>query len=115
MTDDASSRPNRRQRRATRASTAAEPYTSLDPDEFLKLADVFIKAANRQNDRIVATEIHLAFLFAAARYNAYVANVVLDVAEHEPFVAEMTAKYQEFLRQHLADPTLTRPGEARRE
>jgi hypothetical protein len=39
-----------------------------------------------------------------------VATAVLDVANHEEFVQQMTAKYQEMLRQHLADPALAKPG-----
>jgi len=83
---------------------------NLDTTAFLKAADRFIDLANRENAKINATDLHLAFLFAAARYNAYVANVVLAVPEHEPFVEAMTKQYQDFLRQHLADPELVRPA-----
>ena len=48
----------------------------------------------------------MAFLYAAARYNAYVANAILNVPDHEDFVARMTKQYQEMLRQNLADPNL---------
>jgi hypothetical protein len=37
-----------------------------------------------------------------------VANTILGVPNHEDFVREMTAKYQEMLRQHLADPSLAK-------
>lgn len=93
---------NRRQRRAARAEGG------LDTAAFLKVADRFIDVANRENQRINATDLHLAFLFAAARYNAYVAKSVLDVDNHETFVKEMVAQYTEMLRQHLADPSLER-------
>jgi hypothetical protein len=95
---------NRQQRRAARAEGR------LDTAAFLKVADRFIDLANRQNERVKATELHVAFLYAAARYSAYVATAVLDVANHEEFVQQMTAKYQEMLRQHLADPALAKPG-----
>ncbi len=94
---------NRKERRAARADG------HLDTAAFLKVADKFIDVANRENQRVLATELHKAFLFASARYSAYVANVVMDVPDHEAFVAEMTKVYQEMLRQHLADPTLVRP------
>ena len=97
---------NRKQRRAARTEG------HLDTAAFLKLADKFIDVANRQNKRVKATEVHLAFLHASARYSAYVANSVLGVPNHEIFVQEMTAKYQEMLRQHLADPSLTKPVQA---
>lgn len=91
---------NRRERRAMRAEG------KLDTSAFLKVADKFIDLANRENQRVEATDLHLAFLWAAARYNAHVATNVLDVANHEVFVKEMKEQYAEMLRQHLADPAL---------
>ena len=99
---------NRQQRRADAARLRGEGR--LDTTAFLKLAEKFIDLANRENRAIAATELHMAFLFAAARYNAHVAKVVLDVPNHEAFVAEMTKSYQDMLRQHLADPSLVRPS-----
>lgn len=91
---------NRKQRRAARK----EGY--LDNTAFLKVADKFIDLANRENAKVKATELHMAFLYAASRYSAYVANAVLKVENHEDFVADMTKQYQEMLRQNLADPNL---------
>ena len=96
---------NRRQRRIARAEG------HLDSAAFLKTADKFIDLANRQNERIKATELHLTLLYASARYSAHVAKVILDVPNHEDFVTEMTGRYQEMLRQHLADPSLAKPGQ----
>ncbi|HEX7076030.1 MAG TPA: DUF3144 domain-containing protein [Hyphomicrobiaceae bacterium] len=95
--------PNRQERRAMRAAG------HLDTMAFLKVADKFIDLANRENTRVKATELHMAFLYAAARYNAYVAKVVLDVDNHEEFVKKMTGEYAEMLRQHLGDPSLEPP------
>lgn len=92
--------PNRKQRRAAR--TEGE----LDTTAFMKVADKFISLANRENQTVNATDLHLAFLWAAARYNAHVAKAVLDVDNHEAFVEHMTKQYAEMLRQHLADPSL---------
>lgn len=92
--------PNRRERRALRSEG------KLDTAAFLKLADKFIDLANRENQRVEATDLHLAFLWAAARYSAHVATNVLDVENHEVFVKEMKEQYVEMLRQHLADPAL---------
>ena len=99
--------PNRQQRRADAAAKRADG--KLDTAAFLKLADKFIDVANRENNRVEATELHRAFLYAAARYNAHVAKVVLDVPNHELFVEQMTKEYQDMLRNHLADPSLQRP------
>jgi hypothetical protein len=97
--------PNRKERRAARKEEG-----TLDTAGFLKVADKFIDLANRENSRTRATDLHMAFLYAAARYNAYVAKVVLDVEEHEPFVKHMTTQYTEMLRQHLADGSLEPPA-----
>jgi hypothetical protein len=96
--------PNRKQRLAMRAGG------KLDTTAFLKVADKFIDLANRENQRVKATDLHMAFLYAAARYNAYVAKVVMDVANQEEYVKQMTAEYGNMLRQHLADPALARPA-----
>ncbi len=93
-------KPNRKERRAARAEG------ELDTAGFLKVADSFIDLANRHNRSVQATQLHMAFLFAAARYNAHVAKSVLNVENHEEFVEAMAAEYRDFLRQHLADETL---------
>ena len=92
---------NRKQRRA-----AAKTEGKLDTMGFLKMADKFIDIANRENKTYKASDVQMALLFAAARYNAHVAKNVLDVENHEEFVKEMTGQYQEMLRQHLGDESL---------
>ena len=104
MDDHNKGEQNRKARRAARAMSRGGG--KFDSAAFLKLADKFIDVANRENATVPATDLHMAFLYAAARYNAYVAKFVLDVAEHETFVKEMTAHYADMLRQHLADPSL---------
>lgn len=94
---------NRKQRRAARR------HGQLDTAAFVKLADKFIDLANRENERVKATDLHMALLYAAARYNAHVAHAVLEVPDHERFVTEMVEHYRDMLRQHLADPALARP------
>lgn len=91
---------NRQERRAARAEG------ELDAAAFLELAAKFIELANRENRKVPATQLHMVFLFAAARYNAHVAKSVMEVENHEEFVAHMTKQYGEMLRQHLADPGL---------
>ena len=99
------SKMNRQERRKARKEG------HLDTMAFLKTADKFIDVANRENAQTNATELHLAFLYAAARYNAYVGKTILNVEEHEKFVEEMTKQYQEMLRQHLADDSISAPGQ----
>lgn len=91
---------NRETRRAARAEG------SLDTAAFLKVADSFIDVANRQNQKVKATDLHMAFLFAAARYNAHVGKNVVEVDDQEAYVNEMMKTYGEMLRNHLADPNV---------
>lgn len=100
MNEPKSDTKNRKERRAARKEG------ELDSTAFLQLADKFIDVANRENRTVKATQLHMAFLFAAARYNAYVAKSVTNVDEHEKFVTHMVEQYREMLRQHLADDTL---------
>ncbi|MGB7288149.1 MAG: DUF3144 domain-containing protein [Salaquimonas sp.] len=93
-------KPNRKERRA------AESKGEMTDKRFLQIADKFIDVANRENQTISATELHMAFLYAAARYNAHVGKNVMEVEEHEPFVDNMMKSYQEMLRNHLADPSV---------
>jgi len=95
--------------RSRKERRAARKDGELDTAAFLKLADKFIDLANRENRSVKATQLHMAFLFAAARYNAYVAKSVTSVEEHEKFVDHMVNQYREMLRQHLADETLEPP------
>ncbi|MGI9372988.1 MAG: DUF3144 domain-containing protein [Hyphomicrobiales bacterium] len=92
--------PNRKQRRAARTEG------QLDTAGFLKVADSFIDVANRHNRTVQATQLHMAFLYAAARYNAHVGKSVLNIDDHEEYVETLTNEYRDFLRQHLADETL---------
>lgn len=87
-----------------RRQSKTEP--EMTDQRFIALADKFIDLANRQNRSVNATDLHMIFLYAAARYNAHVAKNVLKLDEHEPFVDEMMKAYQEMLRNHLADPGL---------
>src|SRR5262245_22276883 len=93
--------PNRKKRRRARAEG------HLDTAAFLKVTDKFIDLANRENQRVNATALHMAFLYASARYTAFVAKTILEVPHHEVFVTEMAEQYKEMLRQHLADDALT--------
>ncbi len=90
-------------RKARRAAEAAGEMTDR---KFMDLADKFIDVANRENRTVEAVDLHMIFLYAAARFSAHVAKNVLQVDAHEPYVAEMLKTYQEMLRNHLADPNL---------
>lgn len=91
---------NRKERRAF------EAQGGMTERKFMEIADRFIDVANKENKATQATDLHMIFLYAAARYSAHVGKNVLELDEHEPYVAEMLKAYQEMLRNHLADPNL---------
>jgi len=78
----------------------------LDTAQFLKVADQFISLANTRNKKIIATDLHYAMLYAAARYNAHVGKNVMEVEDHDAFIEHMTRQYTDMLREHMADPTV---------
>lgn len=78
----------------------------MSGEAFVRLADRFIDVANRANKKQPATDIHMAFLYGAARYNAFVARNIREVENDEAFVEEMAGIYKEMLRNHLADPNV---------
>ena len=89
-----------------RERLAARKEGHLDTTAFLKVADKFIDVANRENQKVNAQQLHMAFLWAAARYSAFVAKNMMKVENHEEFVDVMTKEYTEMLRQHLGDETI---------
>ena len=95
---------NRQERRAARKEG------DLDTAAFLKVADKFIDLANRENQRVNATQLHMAFLFASARYSAFVGKAMLGIENHEEYVERMAGEYRDMLRQHLADSSLEGNG-----
>ena len=78
----------------------------LDNAQFLKVADQFISLANERNRKIVATDLHYALLYAAARYNAHVGKNVMVVEDHQAYIDHMVTQYKDMLREHMADPTV---------
>ena len=91
---------NRKERRAARKEGR------LDPAGFLKLADEYITLANRHNRSVPAADVHAALVYAAARYGAHVAKNVVQVEDQEKTVEAATKDYADWLRQHLADPSV---------
>lgn len=83
-----------------------EARGEMTDHKFMEIADKFIDLANTENQTVLATDIHMIMLYAAARYNAHVCKNVLEVEEQEAFVTEMMKAYQEMLRNHLADPNV---------
>ena len=90
--------------------SAGKSAKELNTKAFLAEANSFIDLANRRNATTNATDLHMAFLYASARYSAYVSKAILDVDNHEDFVQHMVKQYTEMLRLHLADDALSQPA-----
>lgn len=100
MNGSENGKPNRKARRAALASG------DLDIKAFMEVADKFIDLANRENRKTNATDLHMAFLYAASRYNGFVGKRIMEVEDQEAYVQKMGSEYMEMLRNHLADPEL---------
>lgn len=79
------------------------------PDkEFWDLADALIAVANDRCSGTRHTKVSAAFLYAAARFNAFVAASHAQskdefVAQRESQIAYFIAQYEKMLRENLAD------------
>ena len=78
----------------------------LDQEAFLRVADQFISLANDRNKKILATELHFALMYAAARYTGHVGKNVVDIVDQDEWITHMTAQFQDMLRENMADPAL---------
>lgn len=83
---------------------SSENPGTIDTETFLKVADKFLEVANEQRKTVLATDVHVAFLFAAARYNAHVAKNIAKVEDQEDYIGKMIQTYSDMLRSHMADP-----------
>lgn len=86
------------------------PFGGLDSRTFLEVANRFIELANRENVAVSAPDLQMAFLYAAARYNAYVGTALLDVEDPDAYVDHLVERYREMLLRHMADAGLARDG-----
>lgn len=78
----------------------------LDQESFLRVADQFISLANERNKKILATELHFALMYAAARYTAHVGKNIAEIQDQDEWVTHMSAQFQDMLRENIADPAL---------
>jgi len=78
----------------------------LDQEAFLRVADQFISLANDRNKKILATELHFALMYAAARYTAHVGKNVVQTQDQDEWITHMAAQFQDMLRENIADPAL---------
>lgn len=79
---------------------------TLDQEAFLRVADQFISLANNRNKKILATELHFALMYAAARYTGHVGKNIVNIDDQDKWINHMTAQFQDMLRENMADPAL---------
>ena len=66
----------------------------------------FISLANDRNKKILATELHFALMYAAARYTGHVGKNVVNIEDQDNWITHMTEQFQDMLRENMADPAL---------
>lgn len=69
-------------------------------DEFYKRADAFIHLANDQCEHVARGKVSASFMYAAARYNAYVSATGYDEAAEMMAARSQTVDY--FVEQYRA-------------
>lgn len=78
-------------------------------DKFLTLADQVIGFANHSATEMKRDGVHLAFLYAAARYGVFVwrsTPVGKSGNDGEAFIKTMVKRYEEMLREQIKDSRL---------
>ena len=82
---------------------------STDKDkEFFKRADAYISLANKQGQKIEKGRVSASFLYAAARFNIFLAasgsNTAEEFASHKSdVIGYYMAEYEKMLEEHFAD------------
>ncbi len=79
---------------------------NIPDQEFFELADSFIRLANQHRENIPATKVSSAFLYAAARYNAFVAASADGAdpeSEREVVIEYFTQQYRKMISENMDD------------
>lgn len=97
--------PNRHERRAKKA-TSAPPAPPTEQEIFASLTRDFIDLANKANRKHSGPQVAMPFLYAAARYTAFIGKSVLKVEDHDTYLEQLTQRFHAMLKEHLADPSL---------
>ncbi|MGH8619417.1 MAG: DUF3144 domain-containing protein [Burkholderiales bacterium] len=81
---------------------------TITDQKFRELADTFIHLANEHSETVPHDKLGAAFLYGAARFNAFVAYVESKSraqfsGDKEKAVAFFLMQYEKMLREHLDD------------
>lgn len=77
-------------------------------DKFLSLADQVIGFANHSSTEMKREAVHMAFLYAVARYGAFAwqASPEGKGGDSDKFITGMLKRYESMLREQLGDDRL---------
>ncbi|MCW5695290.1 MAG: DUF3144 domain-containing protein [Bauldia sp.] len=78
----------------------SKPYTN---DQYVALANKFIGYANDEGKKTIPTNVQAAFLFAAARYTAFMARKVVRPPDDAAFIEDVTKNFRRMLTEQMAD------------
>lgn len=72
-------------------------------DQFVALANKFIGFANEEGKKTIPTNVQMSFVFAAARYTAFMARKVVKPTDDAKFIDEVSATFRRMLKEQMAD------------
>ena len=78
----------------------------VKPEDFMQLADKVIGFANHSATEMRKGAVHLAFLYAVARYGVFDWQNSPRSEDEDAFVAKMLRRYEAMLREQLGDDKL---------
>lgn len=78
----------------------SKAYTN---DQFVALANRFINFANEEGKKTIPTNVQMSFIFAAARYTAFMARKVVKPTDDKAFIDEVSATFRRMLTEQMAD------------
>ena len=87
------------------AETVAKDV-GVNSDRFLQLADKVIGFANHSALEMRKDAVHLAFLYAIARYGVFAWQNSPKMVDEEAFIDQMLKRYEAMLREQLGDTKL---------
>jgi hypothetical protein len=91
---------------STKVAESLAKDVGVNSARFLELADKVIGFANHSALEMRKDAVHLAFLYAIARYGVFVWQNSPKNEDPEAFIAKMLKHYEAMLREQLGDTKL---------
>jgi len=90
----------------TKVANEIAAELSVPADKFLRVADSVIGLANHSSTEMRKDGVHLAFLYAIARYGVFDWQNGPQNEDQDAFIAKMLKRYEAMLREQLGDTKL---------